>query len=753
MPTKKNPISEITTRFINSTGRHIFLTGKAGTGKTTFLKNITRFTHKNTIVAAPTGIAAINAEGVTLHSLFQLPFGAFVPSNTVLPEHLDFQVNTPRSMVSSFKMNRTKRNMLRELELLIIDEVSMLRADVLDAIDVIMRSIRRQRNVAFGGVQVLFIGDLLQLPPIVKANERELLSEFYTDMFFFNAKVLENDPPLYIELEKIFRQSDPKFITLLNHLRENNLSQEDVDCLNQYYQPGFRSKKNDGFIFLTTHNAKADKINKEELNKPKTQSYFFSAQVDGDFSERFYPVEEQLELKKGAQVMFIKNDYSGKGRYFNGKIGYVSQMDKDNITVSFTDKTPATSVDQYIWENKRYTLNKETNEIEEKIIGTFSHYPIKPAWAVTVHKSQGLTFDKAVIDVSRAFAPGQIYVALSRLTSLDGLVLSAPVPVKGFVQNENLLQFDQNKKDIQTLEIELHGEASGYIIETVMKAFMFQSLVQLVGYHVNSYNKDEKKSAKQQHKEWAVALLNDTRPVKEVADKFLNQLKHITANTKNDYLPLLHKRLLSAKAYFEPLLRDISGRINGQIKSLTGQKGIKSFLNELRDLERLYFSQLQQIYKAEAIVDAALKNVYITRESLKKSGLYDGREKAVKHADSKKNKPKAKSSSKDPKPTKQNTKEISFNLFNSGKNIAEIAKERGLVVSTIEGHLAYYIRKGSLDIHKFLNKSQLKEILAKAAELEDSGLNPLKNALKNKFSYGELKMAVAYQWFTAKEKS
>ncbi len=743
MTTQKNPIADITTRFINSTSRHIFLTGKAGTGKTTFLRHITKITHKNTVVAAPTGIAAINAEGVTLHSLFQLPFGAFVPANVALPPHLDFQVNTPQSITRAVKMNRTKRNMLQEIELLVIDEVSMLRADVLDAIDVILRSIRKQHQVSFGGVQVLFIGDLLQLPPIVRPHEQDLLSDFYEDMFFFNAKVLEHEPPLYIELEKIYRQSDPVFISLLNRLREDNLRKADIDYLNNYCRPDFNPGKKDGYIFLTTHNAAADKINKGTLKKLKTPSCFFSAGITGDFGEHLYPVDEALELKKGAQVMFIKNDYSGKRRYFNGKIGHVVKLDKGRITVSFQDGSPDTDVDPYIWENKRYTLDKETNEIEEKVIGTFSQYPLKVAWAVTVHKSQGLTFDKAVIDVSRAFAPGQIYVALSRLTSLDGLVLSAPIPVKGFTLSRSLQTFSRNKKDSGTLDTELRQYAHGYTVDTVLKAFSFDGLLRLVSYHVNSYHKDEKKSAKQQYKEWALALLRDTQPIKDVADKFVNQLQRITSNHAEGQMMILHKRLIAAKAYFEPLLREMSDRIQDHMAPLKGKKGLKTYVNELKDLERLYFKQLKQIYKAEAIVGAALKNDCITRESFKQSGLYEGREAPSEKA-GKSVCTETKTRDKPSEAPKPNTRDISFDLFQQGKEIAEIATERGLVVRTIESHLAYFVREGRLDVHQFLDKGQLQEIMKKADELDTTFLKPLKDSLGDKYSYSELKMAMAH---------
>ncbi|GAF01874.1 ATP-dependent DNA helicase [Saccharicrinis fermentans] len=432
MSQQLDSLPQLVAKFINNTQQNIFLTGKAGTGKTTFLKSITQHTHKSVIVAAPTGIAAINAGGVTLHSLFQLPFGAFVPDNNGLPQQtISTPINTPRTLLSSFQMHKNKRNMLKKMELLVIDEVSMLRADLLDAIDLILRSVRHQRDLPFGGVQVLFIGDLLQLPPVVKDDEWKTIGAYYPSVFFFHSQVLRQNPPLYVELEKIYRQSDDTFINLLNNLRNNIVTDADVKLLNKYYRPNYQQKSNEEIILLTTHNRIANDKNLKALRNIKEKSVFFKAEVIGDFSEHNYPTEAQLEFKKGAQVMFTKNDYSGEQKYFNGKIGTITRLHKDEIEVSFNNGDEPAIAEPYIWENKKYTVNKDSNEIEENIVGTFKQYPLKLAWAITVHKSQGLTFDKAIIDVQNAFAPGQIYVALSRLRSLDGLILTSPIPKEG----------------------------------------------------------------------------------------------------------------------------------------------------------------------------------------------------------------------------------------------------------------------------------------------------------------------------------
>jgi hypothetical protein len=626
----KDSEAAIASKFINQTNRHLFLTGKAGTGKTTFLKYISEYTHKNSIVAAPTGIAAINAGGVTLHSLFQLPFGSFIPSNDRIKEdNITTQINTPQSLIKDLQMNSSKRKMLKELELLIIDEVSMVRADLLDAIDIVLRHIKRQKNRSFGGVQLLLIGDLLQLPPVVKEEEWNYLNPYYPGIYFFNAKALQQNKPLHIELNKIYRQSDQLFISLLNNLRDNSLTKEDIELLNKHYKPSFIPKRDDGYIFLTTHNRKADEINRQSLKELPGKTYYYDAEIDGDFSEYLYPVEFRLELKKGAQVMFIKNDYSGEQRYFNGKIGVISYLSPDRIEVSFNDGTPAATVEHYIWENKKFRLNKETNAIEENIKGAFSHYPIKLAWAITVHKSQGLTFKKAIIDVSRAFAPGQIYVALSRLVSLDGLVLTGRIPLSVLEQDGALTGFLKSKKSPEILEKVLKKETHHFIADTVLKAFNFNSLCNLFKYHVESYNKDDKKSIKQQYKNWAGELQTDLIPVKEVADKFSGQLNQIIGTQYSGYLLVLDDRVKAAKTYFEPLLKKFSERIFSQINRLKKQKRIKTYLNELRDTELLFFKQLQAIYKSEALINSAINDTELLKENLLNSTLYKERKSMI----------------------------------------------------------------------------------------------------------------------------
>jgi len=745
----KDSEAAIASKIINQTNRHLFLTGKAGTGKTTFLKYISEYTHKNSIVAAPTGIAAINAGGVTLHSLFQLPFGLFIPSNDRLKEYnITTQINTPQSLIKDLKMNSSKRKMLKELELLIIDEVSMVRADLLDAVDIVLRHIKRQKNRSFGGVQLLLIGDLLQLPPVVKEEEWIYLNPYYPGIYFFNAKALQQNKPLHIELNKIYRQSDKIFISLLNNLRDNSLTKEDIELLNRHYKPSFKPNKDDGYIFLTTHNRKADEINRQSLKELPGKIFNYDGEIDGDFNEYLFPVEFKLELKKGAQVMFIKNDYSGEQRYFNGKIGVISYLSSGRIEVSFNDGTPPAVVEHYIWENKKFSLNKETNEIEENIKGAFSHYPLKLAWAITVHKSQGLTFKKAIIDVSRAFAPGQIYVALSRLVSLDGLVLTGPVPLSGLEQDGALTGFLKSKESQDVLKKVLKEETDHFIADTVLKAFNFNSLCNLFKYHVESYTKDDKKSIKQQYKNWAGELQTDLIPLKEVADKFSGQLSQIIGTQYSGYLSVLNNRVKAAKNYFEPLLKGFSERIFSQINRLKKQKRIKTYLNELRDIELLFFKQLQVMYKSEALINSAIHDTELLRENLLNSTLYKERksfiqEKSVSTLKNGYSKNYKRAQKKNKKEKDPDTKEVSYNLYKEGKTIKEIAAERSFVITTIEGHLAHYVAKGLIDVSNFVDKNKVQQVIEASQKLDTTNLGPIKKYLGNEFTYSDLRFAMA----------
>lgn len=589
--------AEVAARFVNNTNRHIFLTGKAGTGKTTFLKEIYQHTFKQAVIGAPTGIAAINAGGATLHALFQLPFGGYIPERGATAQFVgNGKLQSPDTLIRELKMNDVKRKVLREMELLIIDEVSMLRADLLDAIDAILRHVRYKRNESFGGVQVLFIGDLLQLPPVVNDGEWNVLKRYYDTPFFFNARVLRDNPPVYLELDKIYRQGDDRFIHLLNNLRNNQVTQADAELLNSKVKPGFTPAKNDNFIHLTTHNYQADQLNRQELDKLNTPSLYFDAHAEGTFSESAYPIDARLELKQGAQIMFIKNDITGAQRYFNGKIGVIATLTETSIQVEFPDGSKPVSVDKYEWENKRYTVNEDNSEIEEEIIGTFKQYPIKLAWAITVHKSQGLTFEKAIVDVGKAFAPGQVYVALSRLKSLDGLVLTSRVNFESLTVDAHIHSYSSSQPEFDKLTDVLETESAIFTQDYLMKCYDLADLSRQLRKHLLSYEPGKKKSVKLAHMDWVEALYLDFQKEKEIADRFLNQLKKIFSQAGHQ--EILKDRVASACTHFEPVLNEFEKRIVTHSAKIQALKGTKKYASELAELASLYTSKLARMKKA-----------------------------------------------------------------------------------------------------------------------------------------------------------
>ncbi|MFL5751808.1 MAG: helix-turn-helix domain-containing protein, partial [Bacteroidia bacterium] len=754
--TKPTP-AEFASRFVNHTSRHIFLTGKAGTGKTTFLKHIVQHTHKKAVIVAPTGIAAINAGGSTIHSLFQLPFGSFVPVTQAYSTQQQFKITDPSSLVKGMQMNGQKRGILREMELLIIDEVSMLRADLLDAIDTVLRHVRGKRDKAFGGVQVLFIGDLLQLPPVVKDEEWKVLKAHYKSIFFFDARVLQLEKPLYIELDKIYRQSDDTFISLLNNLRQNKVTPADVELLNKYYKPGFKPASSDNYITLTTHNYKAINQNKDLLQSIKNPSFFYEAKVEGEFSEYAYPVEKVLELKAGAQVMFVKNDPTGAQRFFNGKIGIVSKLSAEEIEVEFNDSPKPIVVELYNWENVKYTLNETTNEIEEQVTGTFVQFPVKLAWAITVHKSQGLTFDKAIVDISGAFAPGQVYVALSRLRSLDGLVLSSRINYNEMGQDSSVAQFAETKEQQGSLDELAEKEALVFLKNYLVQSFDLGLLRYNLKEHCESYSKDEKRSAKQKHEGWAQELKDRLETIKPHADKFIQQLSYILETKEENYLVLLEKRVISAKEYFSPLLKTFSSDILKQLEAIKGEKKIKAYFEELIGLELSFYEQLKKLNKAVALCKAIVLNTEFTRQDIadvardqermdRINRIFYGEPQnpgeETKTPPANKAKEKVRKA-KLPKEKKVDTKEASYLLYESGKSIAEIAELRSLTPGTIENHLAHYVSLGILDAKKFIAEEKINTVLKLSMESGSVQQGELKVALGEEYSYSDIRFALA----------
>jgi uncharacterized protein YpbB len=738
-------------QFINQTNKSLFLTGKAGTGKTTLLKEIINTTHKNTVVVAPTGIAALNAGGVTIHSMFQLPFGGFIPTTNAqahFSESLKFE--TKNSLHRHFKMSALKRQVIQNMELLIIDEVSMLRSDLLDAIDFVLQSVRR-KNTPFGGIQVLFIGDLLQLPPVIRDEEWRTLQHHYKGKFFFHAHVIQQQPPLYIELSKIFRQSEEVFIDLLNNLRNNQITTENITFLNQFVQPNFDLKTNKGYIILTTHNAKADAINLQSINDIEGKSISFKAEITGDFPDKIFPIEEIVTLKVGAQVMFVKNDLSFEKNYFNGKMGIVKTITQDEIWVHFPEENKTIEVEKYEWQNIRYSVNANTKEIQEEVIGTFVHYPLKLAWAITVHKSQGLTFDKAALDVSQVFMPGQAYVALSRLRSLKGLILLAPMGLNGISNDNDVMDYATNKASTTLLENELQKETKNFIHSYIKNSFHWINLAQEWRNHKYSYSESDK-SIKSKHSHWATKQLEFCESLIDPSQKFIIQLDKLFALPITDY-QYINERVQAAYHYFFEKLDYLEYEILYKIEEIKRVKQVKQFYEELLVLEELQTKAILQLMKAKQLTEAILEQKIINKENLNSSEIkqYRANKQQIVIEDYKRNhqhlikedeelsyyQPKPK---KTEKTTKKTTTQITYELWIEKKSIEEIANLRKVTVNTILSHFTKLIQEKSVSITDVLPQDKI-EMLTKAFYgYQEESLTPMKERLGDAFSWEELRM-------------
>ena len=456
-------------RYIQETGISVFLTGKAGTGKTTFLKHIVAGCSKRLAVVAPTGVAAVNAGGVTIHSFFQLPLCPYLPD----VKELVTEYQMPEKN-RSLRKDRVK--ILRTLELLIIDEISMVRADILDAIDATLKRYRKNDR-PFGGVQLLMIGDVQQLPPVVTESEKPFMDQVYPSPFFFNSRAFRKLGYIVIELNKIHRQRDAEFTSMLNDIRTGNPSDQTLERLNRRLDPGFDPPSGEYWIRLTTHNHQSDAINREKMDALKGKSMIFKAEIDGNYPESAYPAETELRLKKGAQVMFTRNDTSGNSMYFNGKIGTVTSLDPEIIVTD--ENGNEIIVNREKWDNVRYEINPETQEIQAVNDGSFTQYPLRAAWAITIHKSQGLTFDRVVIDAGKAFSFGQVYVALSRCRSLDGIVLTTPITRKCTFRNMEVSIFENGyTPENQAIE-NLDNYRESYLVDKICSAFSLGRIASL----------------------------------------------------------------------------------------------------------------------------------------------------------------------------------------------------------------------------------------------------------------------------------
>ena len=598
---EKNPELDLAWQFIENTGTHLFLTGKAGTGKTTFLHKLKAESPKRMVVLAPTGIAAMNAGGITLHSFFQLPFAPYVP---------DSSFSAGDEAAYRYRFGKEKINIMRSIDLLVIDEISMVRADVLDAVDSVLRRYRNNRK-PFGGVQLLVIGDLQQLAPVVRDEDWKLLSKYYDTPYFFSSRALRETEYFTIELTTVYRQRDDRFLQMLNGIRENRCDASVLAALNQRYLPGFNPPPEEGYIRLVTHNYQAQRINDQELEHLPGRAFAFPATVEGKFPEYLYPTEKVLELKQGAQVMFVKNDMSGEHRYVNGTIGEVTSVSSSGIEVRCLESGVKLILQPEEWTNARYALNEETKEITEEIEGTFRQYPLKLAWAITIHKSQGLTFDKAIIDAGASFAHGQTYVALSRCRTLEGLVLSAPLSAKAIINDETVAAFTREAREKRPGDEQFATLQQAYYLSLLTELFSFQPLYQSFRRYIRLLDEHLYTLYPKQLETCKAELARLDEQVVRVAERFSVQYTRMV-NGSEAYAAsaALQERIHAAAGYFVEQLRPmypiaVRKALDTDNKQL--KKKYTAAYEELRDRYRLKADLLEFVEKSGFAVSSYLK--------------------------------------------------------------------------------------------------------------------------------------------------
>ncbi len=803
---------ELAYDFVQYTGQNIFLTGKAGTGKTTFLKSLKERSPKRMIVVAPTGVAAINAGGVTIHSFFQLSFAP--------------QIGMEKEQVRQMRFNKEKINIIRSLDLLVIDEISMVRADVLDAIDKVMRRFKNGRK-PFGGAQLLMIGDLQQLSPVVKRAEWELLKTEYETAYFFSSKALKEIPYVSIELTHVYRQQDDKFISLLNKVRDNILDEAARQELNQRCNPRFVPGDEDGYITLCTHNAQAHRMNESKLKELQSKEKNFSAKVEGNFPEYSYPTNFELRLKPGAQVMFVKNDPDPEKRFYNGKIGQVTSIDDDTVFVQCPGDEDEIEVSPLIWENVKYSIDKNTAEIKEEVEGNFSQIPLKLAWAITIHKSQGLTFERAIIDAEASFAHGQVYVALSRCKTLDGLVLKTPITGQSIITDGTVGGFIKNVEQNQPGEKELTDAKLAFQHEQLLELFRFYRMAYLLNSIIRTIQENTGSFTGLQIKLVQKTKSRFQTELVEVGEKFQQQIeKYLQLEPDVEKNGKLQERIKKAANYFHEKVKDIFvegfENVDWDIDNRTIKRQIKRWTDDLAaesETKLAGFTECRNGFFVKNIMDARAKAMIensdskpkkrkakeiINPEDIPHPELYKllrswRYEKATElelpvymifsqkslielvnylpvdthslqminglgarkisqfgaditqmiHAYCEENEIDRgeiplKEEPKKKKAPKPDTKKVSFEMFQAGKTIEEIAKDRGYVETTILSHLAHFVKKGELDVLQFLHQEKLDKIVEYFKNTENTNLTPAREILGDEFSYSDLRMGLSY---------
>ena len=712
---------ELAEQFILFTNRNIFLTGRAGTGKTTLLQDILAKTKKKTVVVAPTGVAAINAGGMTIHSMFQFPTKSFIPSNDITDRELFINRS---ELVTVQKIRKERRRLLAELELLVIDEISMVRADLLDAIDFTLRRIRKNQN-PFGEVQLLVIGDLFQLAPVVRDFIWPTLNRYYKTPFFFSSIAWKYSKALTIELKTIYRQEDETFISILNNIRNGVKKEEDIKRLNENFDHKLKANET---ITLTTHNRKANAINQTELTRIDSPEISLKAKVTGQFNESSYPTNEKIILKKGAQVMFIRNHMDGL--YYNGKIGTVESKTNEGIYVRCEGDASAIMVEPIEWKNTRYRLNEASNEIEPEDIGAFEQYPLKLAWAVTVHKSQGLTFDHAIVDLEDTFAPGQLYVALSRCKSLEGLTLSSMIRPENIIVDSRVSAYYENSSPPDNVNDILEEAKREFEDINLRQCFNLQKLIDhLEAWEdgISEIDLPEKANVLQlakQLKKKAIAL----QGVAVSFEKQLYNLMH-TDDQSEMIRSILDRGEKGINYFTEEVHEKIIKPLDDHRRKYMVKPRTRKYIMGLRDLISHHWIYVTRLYNLEYRDNKLFTDV----PKFKRIVLFN---------------PDKSKDSKKPKREKGETQRITLEMWNEGKSILEIAKERSLVLGTIKSHMSKWIKEGKVSIEKLMDMEKVKTAWKCIEDNPDKSSAELRGIIPFNIDYSELAMVRNWAYFT-----
>jgi PIF1-like helicase/Helix-turn-helix domain/Helicase len=748
-PDAENIPFRLAQEFVSYSERTLFLTGKAGTGKTTFLRNLREHSFKRMAVVAPTGVAAINAGGVTIHSLFQIPPGLFLPEPIYGWNRTNFAIQTPENLIRNLRLSPQKKQLIEELELLVVDEVSMVRADMIDAIDLVLRHVRKKNRLPFGGVQLLLIGDLFQLPPVVKPEEWELMRSIYHGVFFFDACVFRDTPPVYLELQKIYRQKDQRFIEILNAVRNNHISAAMIDQLHERYDPDFSPPLNEFYITLTTHNNRADLINHQNLAALEGEVQFFDAEVTGDFPEKNFPAEFRISLKPNAQIMFIKNDKGDQRRFFNGKLATISRIDADrNIFVMFDDQPEEMQLELETWRNIKYQYDREKDRIVEEEVGSFKQYPIRLAWAITIHKSQGLTFEKAIIDAGRSFSPGQVYVALSRMTGLDGMVLKSRITHQAIKTEDRVIVFCSEQADTESLTREIEIEKKRFIERTLIDAFDFGNLIALLtpqGYGLFTEYASEDPDIDQ----WLVKLQDEIAEQQEVAEKFRQQLIHLINASDENSWSIIQERSRAAIQYFQPRIEQWRLKVEDEILQFRNRIRSRKYLDRMKDIQARIIRKQQIIGQCDQIALAITSGLTASETLAIAEKLHRPVIVELMHAEIQPEVKEKKSKRAVDKTMekKESSARVSLGLFRNGASIEEICNTRELTRSTIMGHLLSFIPTGETKAEELMSGEKFDAIAEVIRRPDFSGLRFAKDQLGEDFSFDEIRaVSLSMKW-------